>query len=237
MKYLSIILVLILMALVSCRKEPQSVYSGKDGIVFYYIQGAERDSVYYSFRESAVVENKDTVWVKMRLIGKLSDRPRKIKVVTAEGTTAIEGTHYILPEINLSANSFLTKYPVVLLKHPDIEDKTLRLKIQVADTEELVTGTVGHTGRTGINLAHYIINFTAGLDRPNYWQDYYLGAYSDGKYEFIKEVIGTYDFGGYSFYQFINLNTRLNNKLKERNDKYGSPLLDENKAAVTFPFL
>jgi hypothetical protein len=118
MKYLSIIVV-VLMLLVSCKKGPQAVFSGKDGITFYYKSGAEQDSISYSFSFNTTPKAKDTVWVKMRLVGNLSKQQRQIKVVAGPGSSAIEGKHFILPDYYLPADSFQVKYPVVLLSSPD----------------------------------------------------------------------------------------------------------------------
>jgi len=240
MKYLSIILVMLMLA--SCKKDPDATFSGKDGITFYYKSGAEQDSVSYSFKFNKVPKTRDTVWIKMRLVGKLSHQPRKIKVVAGPGSTAIQGSHFILPEIYLPADSFRVKYPLVLLSNDDLNTKAVRLVVQIADTEDLVVGTKGQADMTTANTIQFKVNFSNRLIKPDYWNyiAYYIGEYSAVRYQFMIDVFGTSDFrpdskGGIIGYaQWVNIKGKLRNALDAYVSQHG-PLLDENGAKVEFP--
>ncbi len=241
MKLLSIIFV-ILMFLVSCKKGPQAVFSGKDGITFYYQAGLEQDSVSYSFSSNTTPKLKDTIWVKMRLVGKLSSQNRQIKVITGPGSSAIEGKDYILPDYYLPADSFKVRYPVVLLSTPDIDNKDVRLVMQVADSKDLVIGTKGAADNSTANTVTFKINFSNRLIKPDYWNYIapYIGEYSRARYQFMIDVYGTANFrpdtkGGIIGYaQWVNIKGRLRNAM----DAYvllNGPLIDENGAIVEFP--
>lgn len=236
------IILLVVMVLLSCRKDPQSIFSGKDGIAFYYLSGPEQDSVSYSFSGSKIPKTRDTVYVKMRLLGKLSKQPREILVVPGTGTTAIAGTHFILPNIVMPADSFEVKYPVVLLNAPDLKTKTVRLVLNIAESKDLVVGTLGQANTTTRNVVQFKINFSNNLIKPDYWSyiQGYLGEYSAVKYQFMIDVFGTSNFrpttkGGLITYaEYLNFRAVLRNAL-DAYEKVNGPLMDENNLRVTFP--
>jgi hypothetical protein len=242
MKYLSIILVMLMTMLASCKKDLDAIFSGKDGINFYYKTGAEQDSFRYSLKFNTVPKTRDTVWIKMRLVGKLSHQSRKIKVVAGPGTTATQGSHFILPEIYLPADSFQVKYPLVLLSTEDLNTKAVRLVVQIADSEDLVVGTKGQADMTTANTVQFKVNFSNRLIKPDYWNyiAYYIGEYSAVRYQFMIDVFGTSDFrpdtkGGIIGYaQWVNIKGKLRNALDAYVSQHG-PLLDENGAKVEFP--
>ncbi|WP_316814796.1 DUF4843 domain-containing protein [Pedobacter nyackensis] len=241
MKQLSIIFVM-LMIFSACKKDPESSYSGQNGITFYYMSGAEQDSVSYSFVLNKIPKSKDTVWVKMRLVGKLSDKPREIKVIAGPGSTAIAGTHYILPDYVLPAGSFTVKYPVVLLSTPDLDNKSVRLVMRVADSKDLVAGTTGQADPSSANTIQFKVNFSNKLIKPDYWGYIagYIGEYSDVRYQFMIDVFGTPNFrpdskgGSIGYPQWLNIQARLNNALDKYISQHG-PLIDENEEEVVFP--
>lgn len=241
MKNLFIIIILFL-TLASCRKDPKSVFSGQDGIAFYYKSGTEQDSMSYSFKANAIPKDRDTLYIKMRLVGKLANHDREISVVAGEGTTAIEGTHFILPKIVMPADSMLVNYPVVLLNATDLNTKTVKIVLKVADSKDLIKGTDGQADITTRNAVLFKINFSNNLIKPDYWNyiQGYIGAYSDARYEFMIKVLGTSNFrpttkGGLLTYpDFLNFSTILKDALDEHERIHG-PLMDENKVRVTFP--
>lgn len=242
MKYLPIIFVMLMMMLASCKKDPDAVFSGKDGITFYYKSGAEQDSVSYSFKFNKVPKTRDTVWIKMRLVGKLSGKARKIKVIAGAGTTATQGSHFILPDFVLPADSFQVRYPLVLLSSDDLNTKAVRLVLQIAESEDLVVGTRGAADVSTVNAVQFKVNFSNRLIKPDYWSyiAYYIGEYSAVRYQFMIDVFGMSDFrpdtkGGIIGYaQWVNIKGRLRNALDEYVSQHG-PLLDENGGKVEFP--
>ncbi|TDQ72240.1 DUF4843 domain-containing protein [Sphingobacterium yanglingense] len=232
---------LLFLSLASCRKDPQSVFSGQDGVTFYYKSGPEQDSVSYSFKANVVPKTKDTVYIKMRLVGKLANYDREISVVADKGSTAVEGTHFILPKTFMQADSFEVRYPVVLLNSPDLVSKTVRLVLRVADSKDLIVGTVGQADYSTRNTAVFKINFSNNLIKPDYW-DYiggYVGPYSNVRYQFMIDALGTSNFrpntkGGLLTYpDFLNFKAVLGTALNEYEKKNG-PLMDENNLRITF---
>ena len=235
-------LCMLLMVLASCKKDPQSVFSGKDGITFYYKSGLEQDSVSYSFKLNQVPKARDTVWVKMRLVGKLSKQARQIKIIAGPGTTATEGKHFILPDFSLPADSFQVKYPLVLLSTPDLDSKAVRLVMQIAESPDLIVGTRGQADVSTANTVQFKVNFSNRLIKPDYWNyiAYYIGEYSAVRYQFMIDTFGMSDFrpdtkGGIIGYaQWVNIKGKLRNALDAYVSKNG-PLIDENGGKVEFP--
>ncbi|MDR6782380.1 hypothetical protein ABIE26_001132 [Pedobacter africanus] len=232
---------MMLMALASCKKDPQSVFSGKDGITFFYKSGQEQDSVSYSFKLNQP-KTRDTVWIKMRLVGKLSGQQRQIKIVAGAGTTATEGKHFILPDFYLPADSFQVKYPLVLLSTTDLNSKAVRLVMQVAESKDLIIGTRGQADVSTANTVAFKVNFSNRLIKPDYWNyiSYYIGEYSEVRYQFMIDTFGMSDFrpdtkGGIITYaQWVNIKGKLRNALDAYVSKNG-PLIDENGGKVEFP--
>jgi hypothetical protein len=234
-------LCMVLMALASCQKDPESVFSGKDGITFFYRSGLEQDSVSYSFKLNQP-KTRDTVWVKMRLVGKLNGEKREIKIISGPGTTATEGKHFILPEFYLPADSFQVKYPLVLLSTSDLDTKAVRLVMQIADSKDLIVGTRGQADPTTANTVQFKVNFSNRLIKPDYWSyiAYYIGEYSAVRYQFMIDVFGMSDFrpdtkgGTITYAQWVNIKGKLRNALDAYVSKNG-PLMDENGGKVEFP--
>lgn len=225
----------------ACKKDPNASYLGKNGITFYYLSGLEQDSVSYSFKFNVIPKVKDTVWVKMRLVGKLSDQPREIKIIAAPGTTAEEGKHYLLPDFVLPADSFTVRYPVVLMSTPDLDHKNVRLVMRIADSKDLIAGTVGQADPSSANTQQFKIFFSNRLVKPDYW-DYiqsYIGLYSEVRYDFMIKVFGTSNFrpdtkgGSITYPQWINIQVRLKNALDKYEKEHG-PLMDGDERLV-FP--
>lgn len=235
-------LCVLLLILASCKKDPESAFAGKDGITFFYKSGLEQDSVSYSFKFNQVPKTRDTVWIKMRLVGKLSKQARQIKIVAVPGTTATESKHFILPDFSLPADSFQVKYPLVLLSTSDLDSKAVRLVMQIAESQDLIVGTRGQADMSTANTVQFKVNFSNRLIKPDYWSyiAYYIGDYSAVRYQFMIDVFGMSDFrpdtkGGIIGYaQWVNIKGKLRNALDAYVSKNG-PLIDENGGKVEFP--
>lgn len=231
----------ILLCLTSCKDEPLSNYIGKDGIVFYYDRVRKTDAITYSFQFNPTPVDVDTVWLDMRLVGKLSDSPRRITVKAAEHSTAKEGVHFrIVDDIMLPANQYLTKYPVVVLNAPGLDKEIVALHLDVSDNEDLEIGATGDLGKDGIQTTRFNIYITNQLIKPIHWEirlKPFLGIYSKKKYEFVIATIGTHDLDGiyaFSYADLINLKAIMKNAL-QRYERENGPLIDENNEIITFP--
>lgn len=232
-----IVILLLALSFTACKKEKVEGYKGGTGIYFYNIYG---DSVNYSFANQVGIVVTDTIFVDMQVMGPLSDQPRDVLVVPAEGTTAVEGTHYKLPKMVLPANQYTLRYPVVIYNAPDLKTKTVRLVLKVGQSKDLGQGASGYSNVRG--HVSYKINFNNQMIKPDYWLyiQNYFGDYSNVKYKFMIDVLGISNLrpdvngGTIPYSDFINYNGTLKNALEAYNALHG-PLLDETGKEVSFP--
>lgn len=234
MKYL----IILLLAAVcwSCGKDDLIDYEGGDGIAFYVGQ-YEIDSVSYSFAYSPVPISRDTVYLKMRVVGGAANHPRTIAVKAGVGTTARQGVDFILPEHILPAGALTVDYPVILLNSPEMEDTEFRLVAEVAESKDFTAGATGQEIGGTFNLPKMLVKITNRIVMPTYWPDVEsaFGTFSAVKFRFMIQVTGLTDFS----YEAIgtsgvyNLPVRLQNALLEYEAANG-PLIDENGNPVTF---
>ncbi len=238
-----IIVLLLILSILSCKKAKFNGYEAGNGMYFYAF--TDDNIINYSFANQAGVKTKDTIFVDMRLMGKISKQSREVSVVETSGTTAIKGTHFILPKVILPADSFHLRYPVVLLNTEDLKTKTYRLVINIEENKDFIQGAIGYTnGYTdGWSYKYIEINFNNQIIKPDYWSSIqkYFGKYSDVKYKFMIDVLGFSNFkpvyirGGIITYsEFLNYNGKLKNALEAYMAKHG-PLIDENGEQVSFP--
>lgn len=232
--------------LASCHKPETIRYLEQDAAIsFYYPRTIETDSIIYSFANQFEVKTRDTVFLKMRINGMPVNKPRAIAVAAAEGTTAKENVHFILPKINLPADSITINYPVVLLNTPDLKDTTLSLFVKIVPTEDFKPGAVGTIGTTSLTVLvnNYKIKFSNRLMPPGFNWNYlrsYFGVYSDVKYDFMIKNLKVSDFrpasvgGNLSTADLLSLGQKISAILKQYELTNG-PLLDENGRVIMFP--
>lgn len=238
----TIVLILVIIAFSACKKEKTEVFNGKHGISFFYVVSGGADSTNFSFANQIVQKSRDTIFVRMRVMGTAVSYDREIEVKALPATTAREGTHFILPKISLPADSLNTTYPIILINTEDLKTNTYHLEVAVAENENFVQGVVGQANITTRNIPVYKINFNNQLIEPDYWRYIanYFGSYSNVKYRFIIDVLGISDLrpdhigGKISYSDFLNYNVKLKNALEDYEAANG-PMLDETGQEVSFP--
>lgn len=215
----------------SCQKAELQQYIAGDGAYFLDI-----DSANYSFANQVGLVDRDTIYVNMRVLGDVKTYDRPIQLKAVDGTTAIENTHFILPQGIVKANTNTIHYPVVLLNTDDLKTKTVRLELEVIPDANFPVGS--EIGNIYPNYSRYKINFNNSLLKPTYWNNIqtYFGEYSDKKYKFMIDVAGTSDFSPQTFNgsDLLNIKGVMNIALQEYEAQNG-PLRDENDKPVTFP--
>lgn len=250
---LALAAVLFAAVLTSCDQTELIRYDDNyDGIAFFIDGSNEADSLSYSFAYNTEELEKDTIFIKMRLVGKYKDADRAIKVIADEGTTATAGVHYELPDIVLPAGEGYINYPLVLFNTDDLKTKDYKIKLKITDSDDLKVGAVGRevgtttlvngaasTTGTTINLDHYTVNFNNKLSQPDYWTNltnYGYGTFSVTKFQFMLKILGSElmtTVNDWSYNQTLNYRIKLINALNEYQAANG-PLLDENGVQVKF---
>ncbi len=245
MKYF--LFVAILTCLFSCKKEAVDTYQGKDGISFFaytYEQLNTTGVRSYSFALQATQKQRDTMFIPLRITGKLSDKPRTVLLKTGDGTTATAGVDFELKEAIIPPGVYIFNYPLVLINSVGMASHVYRIVLEPAETKDFTLGTFGQTPANNVNLGteenfRYLkIDVTSQYIEPAYW--IYLtadfGAFSAVKYKFMVKVLGITDFS----YDKIGSEGLLNFPVTLRNalaayEAANGPLLDENGQQISFP--
>lgn len=231
----------LMLLLIACKKVVTPLYEGGQGLYFNDTEGGEDwqvdkqgDSISYSFANQVKIKMMDTVFLKMKALGKLSDKDRVVQLEAVGSTNATEGVHYKLPKIVLPAGQYRLQYPVILYNVPDLKEKTLRLELKVAPNNDFVEGSGISSVRK--SFTRFKINFNNRLIKPVYWDNGIFGEYSDVKYRFMMETLSISDFSfetnGYS--EIINYSGAMYRALETYTALHG-PMLDELGRVIYFP--
>jgi hypothetical protein len=237
MKYLLIVSVLCIAF--SCKKQEVQTYLGSKGVTFY-IGAGESDSTNYSFAFALTPKQRDTVFLKMRIVGSASDKSRNLMLKAAPGTTARSGIDYELPLYTVPAGAITILYPVIVINSSEMLTRSYRLVLQVDSKSDFMQGAVGLTNdgsTTTTSLNEMKIQISNQMLKPSYWSEveYAFGEYSIRKIKFMIEVTGLTDFS----YEAIGLNGYYNLPAKLRNaleefEKLNGPMIDESGKKVEF---
>ncbi|OWK69640.1 hypothetical protein CBW18_15975 [Pedobacter sp. AJM] len=244
MKYL--LYIMIVVCLFSCKKETVETYQGKDGVSFfaYTFELLHTTAVRnYSFALQATQKQRDTLFIPMRITGKLTDQPRTVMLKTAQGTTATAGVDFELKEFTVPAGASKFDYPLILLNSAGMAKNVYRIVLEPAETKDFILGTLGQTPRTNTtqpeeNFRYLKVDVTSQYIEPAYWiyllQDF--GEFSAVKYKFMVKTLGITDFN----YDKIGSDGLLNFPVTLRNalaayEAANGPLLDENGQEISFP--
>jgi len=244
MKY--ILYVTMVFTLFSCKKEAVETYQGKDGVSFFaytYQQLHTTATRSYSFAFQSTVKTRDTMYIPLRLTGKLSDQPRTVLLKTAEGTTATAGVDFELKEVTIPPGVYIFNYPLVLINSVGMASHVYRIVLEPAETKDFTLGTLGQTPATNTvqteeNFRYLKIDVSGMYIRPAYWDllDADFGEFSAEKYKFMVKILGITDFS----YENIGSDGLLNYPVTLRNalaayEAANGPLLDENGQEISFP--
>ena len=244
MKYL--LYIMIVVCLFSCKKETVETYQGKDGVSFfaYTFELLHTTAVRnYSFALQATQKQRDTLFIPMRITGKLTDQPRTVLLKTAQGTTATAGVDFELKEFTVPIGASKFNYPLILLNSAGMAKNVYRIVLEPAETKDFILGTLGQTPRTTTaqpeeNFRYLKVDVTSQYIEPAYWiylfQDF--GEFSAVKYKFMVKTLGITDFN----YDKIGSDGLLNFPVTLRNalaayEAANGPLLDENGQKISFP--
>jgi hypothetical protein len=244
MKYL--LYIMVVACLFSCKKEVVETYQGKDGVSFfaYTFELLHTTAVRsYSFALQATQKQRDTLFIPMRITGKLSDQPRTVLLKTAQGTTATAGVDFELKEFTVPSGASTFNYPLILINSTGMASNVYRIVLEPAETKDFTLGTLGQTPATTTlqteeNFRYLKIDVTGQYIEPSYW--IYLqadfGEFSAVKYKFMVKTLGITDFS----YDKIGSDGLLNFPVTLRNalaayEAANGPLLDENGQQISFP--
>lgn len=196
-----IIMVLLCSLISSCTKNDVMNFTGPDSVYFYerfmYLGYDERrtETIVYSFAVKPSDLEKDTIKVKVRLQGRVSETDRYVNAgIIADSTTAIEGTHFTIGQGVITAGQYDGYIPVIVKKTSDMNNKVFRIKLRIETNEWFQIGVIEDN--------FIAIELTNKIMKPTNWPQWYgFGMYSDNKYRFVIDILGITDFPVANRYQ------------------------------------
>ncbi len=190
-------------ALSACSNIDYNGEYSKDGYyntnnqVYFYYKTAADSIINYSFSGKPDDTLTHTVYVPVRLAGKLIDKAQTFKVAVNGASTAKSGEHYsaLAPEYSIPAGAMQAYLPIKLIRKNLSEEKndSIKLILNLIPTNDLGTRFSKNNKVT--------ITFDNVLMRPDYWdvlELWGIGTYSRAKHKMLLgfyngDVKGIYD--------------------------------------------
>ncbi|OXA79087.1 protein of unknown function [Flavobacterium aquidurense] len=194
------IVFLAFLSLTSCNQEEIQTYSGTDNIYFspsvYPITALRilTDSVGVSFALEKPVIIEKTYKIPIRVQGKLSDADRKVKVSIDPSSTAVQGTHFKLPDnIVMHAGREVDTIEVKFFRTPEMKNKSFLLVLNLEENEAFTTkmeSTVTNV-LTKKTMSHvrFKLSIDDKLTQPPGWFTTYLSTFSAKKFFLMCDLI------------------------------------------------
>lgn len=220
----------------SCQREDINTFDSTNSLYF-----AETRTLSYSFFYTESTLTEDTLYVSVRLTGKLLAEGRPISFVQLnadEEGAAIAGTHYVAfddPRLStmhiMPANQTAVSVPIIIKKTADMEAGEFTLKFGLLANEHFVSGLKEYTS--------YTITMTAMPVKPPGWGYYYelvFGTWGPEKMKFIIDHVGFSDFeivldNNYDLRRYLSMKSR--ELLEEYVAEHGE-LLEADGSVVSF---
>ena len=200
-----------------------------DPRLFFQIPGAGsialRDSIIYSFPAHPMAGEADTLKFQACIMGNAVARDREIGIkVNTATSTAVEGVNFKFQSKVMPANAFKVNIPVVIFK-TGLEDKSVRLELEVADNENF---------KIGYQRYHKVV-FVWGdkFLKPDIWDSSNyrsaFGEFTETRYAFILKACNITELPDPMNLQLLGYyNAMVRKALYEYNTTPGNtPLKDE----------
>jgi len=211
-----------LMAATGCEEQKLKTYDGDNFVQF---KKAISDSTNISFM---FYPGKDYIEfpVVLELVGVASERDLKYKVTVDNKYTTALSQHYSIPSDQIfRAGRYIDTLYVRLNNTTDLKQKKVRLLLRVESSSDLRIGKIEQSAA--------VMWITNTLSKPAWWNSdidsYYLGAYSDKKYELFIQVTNIFNMTG------LDASMKRSYALKFKQYLSEHPTLDENNQYIEVP--
>lgn len=225
MKYNIIIFIAMTVALFAatgCEEQKMKTYDG-DNFVQFSKTTSDSSSISFMF-----YPGKDYIDypVTLELVGVASNRNLKYKVVADPKFTTATSQHYSIPSEQIfRAGRYVDTLYVRFNKTADLSQGKVRLVLRIESTSDLKVGK--------IEQSTSVLWTTNSLTKPLWWNSdidmYYLGSYSNKKYELFIKVTGIFDMSK------LDVSTKRSHALKLKQYLVENPTLDENNQYIEVP--
>jgi hypothetical protein len=208
------------------RDEPRARLEGP------YEWAVGTDSLEFSFVTTPLSVTTKEMLVTLYIMGEATTTDRMARLEVVAGKTTATAAHYDCPtQVTIPAGSIKAEFPIILKRTADLQEKTVRLYVQVAASESFNIGVSEQN--------HLLLKWNDVLSRPKNWSDLeeFFGAFSLEKFRFILSVTGVAEFDTTKMSWSELNNNRI--KVKTALDEYhathpGNPLKDENGQLIEF---
>lgn len=173
----------------SCEKDLPLYNDSQAKLNFVYEEN--KDSVLsYSFIYNNG-GNRDTVWLKARTMGFVSneDRYYELEQVMTGRNDAVAGKHFVSFDdadykkmLRIKAGAVTDSVPIIVIRDAGLTNQSVQLKIMFRETDTFKRGYEDRNFK--------IITISDQIVRPNRWQgllDYLFGQYGFAKHRFMIE--------------------------------------------------
>ncbi len=165
----------------SCKKQDLQPFKANSAINFVKVDN--QNSITYSFMTNP--SNEYTQDITVNIIGDTSnvDRTFEVQVVNDTNTTALPAQYKILGGV-VKAGQFTGKLSLRLFNSPELENKTISLKLKLVDSKDLKAGN--------IESSEFIVKWTNQIVLPSwtYFRLFFSSASSNSVYRIIMQTTG-----------------------------------------------
>lgn len=178
-----------------CEKDEIEAWSGVTNI---YFEGANE---YYSYDSTGMTFGYSTddvtdsiVSIPVIIQGPTVDYDREFLVTTIDGTTAVAGEHYTLPEqLFIYADSVNGTVPITFHRTEDMKTDTITLVLTLVANDNfqlnMISGVpVSSSSDDEMSYTTVKVSVNDLLSEPTEWSEYYFGSYSEKKLLLLNEI-------------------------------------------------
>jgi hypothetical protein len=204
----NIIYIILLVIISSCAKEKIMFNNDISRLEFVKNEKITHSFVNkFSFKKIKIKNKEvdvDTVFIEIRTVGSVPPKDRAISIeqITEKDekgknlkNTAESGKHYIAfddPELKklfvIKAGKTTAKIPIVLIRHPDLQEVFYRLKIKIKENANFKLAEQ-KTSEQLIIFSDFYIQPTAWFE-DGYIEDEFFGPYGQEKHKFMTKTLG-----------------------------------------------
>lgn len=212
--------------------------NGNDITYLSFVKDYTQDSAFVSF----MLYEKDEITfpVELKINGRVPTEDLEFRFSVVTDSTTLDAACYVLPEKYVYPAGKLTDTVYVQFSNaPELKEQIYRLWLSIDGMGHFEEGP-----RVNRMLKMIVCD---RLNRPEFWKElpedevdvigwYYLGEYSDKKYELLLEVNDFVDFGAASWAERRFMALKLKRYIEQYNAEHPNDLLrDENGKLITVP--
>lgn len=164
-----------------CKKEKLQPFKANPAINFAKVENT--NSLTYSFMTNP--SNDYIQEIPVTIIGDSSnvDRTFNVEIVSDSNTTATPAQYELLGGI-VEAGKFTGKLKIKLLKAPELDQKTVSLKMKLVDSKDFKVGN--------IESSYFTVKWTNQIVLPawNYFRLFFVSVASNSAYRLIIQTTG-----------------------------------------------